>query len=150
MLTVGLLWVAVCMYVVGVHGQFNDIIDKCYNYLESHLCEGTKWNLSYHFYRPSIEKYSADQWLWDSGAHMIVWSHRNVTNSILDLRTMLQFQQKDGRIPEEIFWSDRTPEEDAKILLQYSSTQFTGMMMMIIDDDPVYMNYTLISFELDR
>jgi len=118
------------MYVVGVHGQFNDIIDKCYNYLESHLCEGTKWNLSYHFYRPSIEKYSADQWLWDSGAHMIVWSHRNVTNSILDLRTMLQFQQKDGRIPEEIFWSDRTPEEDAKILLQYSSTQFTDTTQM--------------------
>jgi len=148
MLTVGLLWMAVCMYIV--HGQFNDIIDKCYNYLESHLCEGKKWNLSYHFYRPSIEKYSADQWLWDSGAHMIVWSHRNVTNSILDLRTMLQFQQKDGRIPEEIFWSDRTPEEDAKILLQYSSTQFTGMMMMIIDDDPVYMIDILISFVLDR
>jgi len=109
-----------------VHGQYSSIVNQCYNYLESHLCEGTKWNLSYHFYRPSIEKYSADQWLWDSGAHMIVWSHRNVTNSILDLRTMLQFQQKDGRIPEEIFWSDRSPEEDAKVLMQYSSTQFTG------------------------
>jgi hypothetical protein len=45
---------------------------------------------------------------------------------------MLQFQQKGGRIPEEIFWSDRSPEEDAMILLQYSSTQFTGMMMMMM------------------
>ena len=42
---------------------------------------------------------------------------------------MLQFQQKDGRIPEEIFWSDRTRLENAEILLQYSSTQFTGMFI---------------------
>lgn len=57
---------------------------------------------------------------------MITWSNRNVTNSILDLRTMLQMQQDDGRIPEEIFWSERTPEQEAAILLQYSNTKFTG------------------------
>ena len=95
---------------------------------------GEKWDLPYHFYRPSQEKYSADQviascpsarfllqsseyyypsyvnlvmyngccmetqWLWDSGAHMITWSNKNVTNSILDLRTMLQMQQDDGKL----------------------------------------------------
>ena len=50
--------------------QYNNIVNQCYEYLESHLCEGTKWDLPFHFYRPSIDKYSADQWLWDSGAHM--------------------------------------------------------------------------------
>ena len=68
--------------------------------------------------------------LWDSGAHMIVWSNKNVTNSILDMRTMLQMQQPDGRIPEEIFWSDRTLEQNALILLQYSSTKFTDTTQM--------------------
>lgn len=103
------------------------IVDTCFEYLDSHLCEGVKWNKPYHFYRPSIEKYSADQWLWDSGAHMIVWANKNVSNSVLDMRTMLQFQQENGRIPEEIFWSDRSAKENAEILLQYSNTQFTDV-----------------------
>ena len=33
-----------------------------------------------------------------------MWSHRNVSNAIADMRTMLQMQQPDGRIPEIIFW----------------------------------------------
>ncbi len=37
------------------------ILDTCYSFLESHLCQGEKWKLPFHFYRPSIEKYSADQ-----------------------------------------------------------------------------------------
>ena len=37
------------------------IIDTCYAFLESHLCQGTKWDLGFHFYEPSLEKYSADQ-----------------------------------------------------------------------------------------
>ena len=106
------------------------ILQTCYEFLESHLCEGEKWGKPFHFYRPALEKYSADQWLWDSGSHMIVWSHRNVTNSILDLRTMLQFQQPDGRIPEEIFWMNRTSREDLSILLEYSNTQFTDITQM--------------------
>lgn len=47
------------------------ILEQCYDYLESHLCEGVKWGKPYHFYKPSIDKYSSDQWLWDSGAHMM-------------------------------------------------------------------------------
>jgi hypothetical protein len=106
------------------------IIDTCYSFLESHLCQGEKWNMSYHFYRPSIEKYSADQWLWDSGSHMIVWSNKNVTNSVLDLRTMLKMQLSNGRIPEEIFWSERTPLETAAILLEYSNANYTDITQM--------------------
>ena len=100
---------------------FAGIVDTCYEFLESHLCEGTKWGYDYHFYKPANEKYSADQWLWDSGSHMIVWSHKNVTNSILDLRTMLHLQQSNGRIPEEIFWMERNAKETASILAEYSN-----------------------------
>ena len=77
--------------------DISKIIDSCYDYLEQHLCEGRKWGKPFHFYRPSVEKYTADQWLWDSGAHMIVWSQKNVNNAVLDMRTMLQMQQPDGR-----------------------------------------------------
>jgi hypothetical protein len=80
------------------------IIDTCYTYLEEHLMLGRKWGLDFHYYRPALQKYGPHQWLWDSGSHMIVWAHRNVTNAILDLKTMLQMQQPDGRIPEIIFW----------------------------------------------
>jgi len=110
--------------------NISSILDQCYGYLNQNLCVGEKWGKKYHFNRPSQEKYSPDQWLWDSGAHMIVWSNRNVNNSILDIRTMLQFQQDNGRIPEEIFWGDKTEKENAKILLQYSNTQFTDITQM--------------------
>lgn len=86
------------------YNSVQSIIEDCYNYLQSHECIGSRWRLDYHFYRPSLQKYSPHQWLWDSGAHMIVWSHRNVSNSIADLRTMLQLQPPDGFIPEMIFW----------------------------------------------
>jgi len=124
---------AVCsVYGSKVQGaDISKIIDSCYDYLEQHLCEGRKWGKPFHFYRPSVEKYTADQWLWDSGAHMIVWSQKNVNNAVLDMRTMLQMQQPDGRIPEQIYWSDRTAKEDAELLLMYSNTQFTGQHQML-------------------
>lgn len=48
--------------------------------------------MKFHFYRPGLEKYGPYQWLWDSAFHMITWSRINVTNSILDIKTMLQKQ----------------------------------------------------------
>ena len=128
-----LVLVASFQYVIAKSvkdADISKIIDSCYDYLESHLCEGEKWGLPFHFYRPSIEKYSADQWLWDSGSHMIVWSQKNVSNAVLDMRTMLQMQQDDGRIPEQIYWSDRSPKEDAELLLMYSNTKFTGKFLV--------------------
>lgn len=83
----------------------SNIVLACYTYLLKHECIGARWGLPFHFYRPSLEKYSGHQWLWDSGAHMIVWSHKDVNNSIQDLRTMLHFQQANGMVPEMVFWS---------------------------------------------
>jgi hypothetical protein len=122
--------------------DISKIIDSCYDYLESHLCEGRKWGKKFHFYQPSLEKYTADQWLWDSGAHMIVWSQKNVNNAVLDMRTMLQFQQPDGRIPEQIYWSNRTAKEDAELLLMYSNTQFTGANSASFPGTFAIMNYS--------
>jgi len=107
-----------------------EIAETCYDFLSSHLCEGSKWGLNYHFYKPSNDKYSADQWLWDSGSHMIVWSHKNVTNSILDLRSMLQMQLENGKIPEEIFWADRSKAQEDELKLQWSSTRNTDITQM--------------------
>ncbi|KJE92396.1 hypothetical protein CAOG_03374 [Capsaspora owczarzaki ATCC 30864] len=106
------------------------VVSTCYDFLESHLCAGELWGLPFHFYRPSLQKYSPDQWLWDSGSHMIVWSHRNVTNSILDLRTMLQMQQPDGRIPEEIFWGNRTDAQRLELLDNWSNERACDLTQM--------------------
>lgn len=128
----GLAVSVLVLVFASAHGKtvkgfdISKIIDSCYSYLEEHLCQGHKWGKPFHFYRPSMEKYTADQWLWDSGSHMIVWSQKNVNNAVLDMRTMLQFQQPDGRIPEQIYWSNRTAKEDAELLLMYSNIQFTG------------------------
>lgn len=106
------------------------IIETSYDFLDAHICEGEKWGLPYHFRNPSTEKYSRDQWLWDSGSHIIVEASRNITSSILELRTMLQMQQPDGRIPEEIFWQERNAKENAEIRLQYSNDKFTDTTQM--------------------
>ena len=87
-----------------IYRDIPELIEACYACLKSHEMIGTKWGKQYHFYRPALTKYSASQWLWDSGWHMIVWSHRQPENAIADLRTMLQFQQPNGFIPEIIFW----------------------------------------------
>ena len=116
------------------------ILNTSYKLLQSHYLHGRRWGKPYHFYRPANTKYSNSQWLWDSGSHMIVWSHRsmhamkqtlkwfriqfrgrnlldsknpsnfiwqaacnrfprNVTNAVLDLRTMLSMQKTSGFIP---------------------------------------------------
>jgi len=74
----------------------DELITNITKTLESHLLNGTKWGMPYHFYRPGLVKYGPDQWLWDSSFHMIAWSHINATNSVLDMRTMLQMQKPSG------------------------------------------------------
>lgn len=86
------------------YSTVSEVIEACYQHLESNLQEGERWGLKYRFYKPAQTKYGPHQWLWDSGWHQIVWSHRNVEYSIADLRTLLQFQQPNGFIPEMIFW----------------------------------------------
>jgi len=106
---------------------FDDVLRQCYDALEANLCEGVKWGLPFRFYRPSLQKYSPDQWLWDSGAHMIVWSHRNASNSVGELRTLLRMQQPNGFVPEEIFWGARTQLEDDALLLQWTSSRHSDI-----------------------
>ena len=87
--------------------------------------------MKYHFYRPGLEKYGPDQWLWDSCFHMIAWSRLNVTNSILDLRTMLQKQvRKDGRIPEMIYWGKQSRGSTIANKLLLSDTSQTDITQM--------------------
>jgi hypothetical protein len=106
------------------------IVETCYNFLISHQMIGEKWGLPFHFYRPSLQKYGPYQWLWDSGCHMMVWSHRNVSNSIADMRTMLQMQQPDGRIPELIFWGPQSDWDLILLSLQYSTTKYVDLTQM--------------------
>ena len=98
--------------------------------------------MKYHTYRPGLEKYGPDQWLWDSCFHMIAWSNLNVTNSILDLRTMLQKQvKKNGRIPEMIFWGKQSTGSTLlhKLLLSDATqTDITQMPMTPIALRKIY------------
>lgn len=99
--------------------------------LDSHLVEGSKWGMDYHFYRPGLEKYGPYQWLWDSAFHMISWSRLNVTNSILDLRTMLKKQvKKNSRIPEMIFWGPESLKDKILNKLLNSDTTQTDITQM--------------------
>lgn len=87
--------------------------------------------MKYHFYRPGLEKYGPDQWLWDSAFHMISWSRLDVNNSILDLRTMLQKQvQKNGRVPEMIFWGKQSWKDKLLNKLLLSNTTITDITQM--------------------
>lgn len=109
------------------YNSVKEVIDACYSHLESNLEEGNRWGLKFHFYKPSQTKYGPYQWLWDSGWHMITWSHRNVENSIKDLRTMLQFQQPNGFIPEMIYWGKKSlVDRLSDKFLGYSKKTYTN------------------------
>lgn len=134
-----------------------DIVRTCQTLLELHEVSGDTvphWpkkpddirpspanerSYRYHFYRPSLIKYGASQWLWDDGAHMITWSHLNLTNSIIDLRTMLQMQLQSGMIPEVINWlyepqrltqQNRSTTDSITDFLEYSSPFYTDLTQM--------------------
>jgi hypothetical protein len=118
------------------------IVRQVHEFLQSHLVEGERCWIApdphgnetkcfhYHFYRPSLTKYSAAQWLWDSGSHMISWSQLNVSNSIEDLRTMLYMQRANGFIPETTFWANQSLGQDADNLLFYGNTETTQITQM--------------------
>jgi glycogen debranching enzyme len=108
-----------------------ELVEGCYALLRSHEVSGTGWGKNYHTYRPALKKYGPFQWLWDSGWHMIVWSHRRPENAIADLRTLLQFQQPDGFIPEIIFWQqNRLLRKLVNFYSGYSHEEFTDLTQM--------------------
>lgn len=114
-----------------VYHNIPELVEACYSCLQSHEMTGTQWDKRYHFYRPALAKYSASQWLWDSGWHMIVWSYRQLDNAIADLRSLLQFQQPDGFIPEIIFWRpNRLTRILSDLFVGYSHREYTDLTQM--------------------
>jgi mannosylglycerate hydrolase len=114
-----------------IYNTTQEIVEAAYGYLQSHFNEGERWGKPFHFYKPANSKYGAHQWLWDSGFHMMIWSHRTPENSIKDLRTMLQFQQPNGFIPEMIYWGDKSfLERMADKFFGYSRTDYTDISQM--------------------
>jgi hypothetical protein len=73
---------------------------------------------------------------------MIAWSRINLTNSILDLRTMIQKQvQKNGRIPEMIYWGNQSRRDSMMnkfFLSDPSQTDITQMPMIPIALKRIY------------
>ena len=108
-----------------------ELVEKCYTILKSHEVVGTNWGKNYQFYRPALRKYGAYQWLWDSGWHMIVWSHYRPWNAVADLRTLLRFQQPDGFIPEIIFWKQNALLRKLnKLASGYSQEEYADLTQM--------------------
>ena len=109
----------------------HELVEGCYVLLKSLEVSGTRWSKQYHTYRPALMKYGPYQWLWDSGWHMIAWSYRQPENAIADLRTLLQFQQQDGFIPEIIFWKqNRFLRKLVGLVGGYSHEEFTDLTQM--------------------
>ncbi len=61
---------------------------------------------------------------------MITWSYRNVSNSIADLRTLLQFQQPNGFVPEIVFWKNMSKAEEIATLAVWSQIEYTDLTQM--------------------
>lgn len=64
-----LVWVLVAMLAFPEQAvstrqntsTIDGIVSTAYDFLQSHLCQGRRYGYDYHFYRPSLVKYSADQ-----------------------------------------------------------------------------------------
>jgi hypothetical protein len=110
-----------------IHG----LVQACYELLESLEVKGCRRSKEYYFCRPACSKYGPFQWLWDSGWHAIVWSHRYPDKAAAELRTLLQFQRADGFIPEIIFWErNRFPGKIAQLITGFSHNDFTDLSQM--------------------
>ncbi len=109
----------------------SELVDACYGVLKSLEVNGARWGKEYHFVRPALTKYGPYQWLWDSGWHIIVWSHRFPEKAVAELRTLLQFQRPDGFIPEIIFWQQtRFSGALARLATGYSRWEYTDLTQM--------------------
>jgi glycogen debranching enzyme len=109
----------------------HELSEGCYALLKSLEMRGSTWHKPYHFYRPALTQYGPYQWLWDSGWHIIAWSRRQPENAVAELRTLLQFQQPDGFIPETIFWKQNGFLRKLTAFFNgYSHTEFTDITQM--------------------
>jgi hypothetical protein len=96
-------------------------------FLSQEQMVGTKWGKPFFAFRPSLpgSKYGANGWLWDQGAQMTVLARLNVTKAVLCFRTMLQFQDASGFIPEEVYWGGSRLDNELVEELMYGNVQFT-------------------------
>jgi hypothetical protein len=103
------------------------IVSTARAFLSGELMQGTKWNKPFFAFRPSLpgSKYGASSWLWDQSAQMTVLSRLNVTEAVLCLRTMLQWQDASGFIPEIVNWGDQTLAQEAAFEAYYGNQQIT-------------------------
>ncbi|UCG55373.1 MAG: hypothetical protein JSV32_03965, partial [Dehalococcoidia bacterium] len=116
---------------VTISHNLHELVEECYILLKSLEVNGTNKCKYYHFYRPALTKYGPFQWLWDSGWHMIVWSYRQPDNAIADLRTLLQLQQRNGFIPEIIFWKqNRLLSKLRSLTIAYSHKEYSDLTQM--------------------
>src|SRR5271157_1104480 len=114
----------------NIFDSIPEIIDGCYAHLESNLVEGDSWGKHYRFYKPANTKYGPHQWLWDSGFHMIAWSHRNPEYAVADLRTMLSIQQRNGFISEIVKWRGHPTSGERFSAKLYSRPEFVDLTQM--------------------
>ncbi|KAJ3384184.1 hypothetical protein HDU84_003088 [Entophlyctis sp. JEL0112] len=76
-----------------------------YQYLVRQANQGTANSGNpYYFTQPSLFKYGAGQWLWDSCGAIIANSRRNIQDAILEFNTLMYSQVSNGMVPEEISW----------------------------------------------
>ncbi|KAJ1567603.1 hypothetical protein HK405_005411 [Cladochytrium tenue] len=76
-----------------------------YQYLVRQANTGTSdAGNEYYFTQPSLFKYGAGQWLWDSCGAIIANTHRNVDDAVAEFRTLMDAQVSTGMVPEEISW----------------------------------------------
>lgn len=107
------------------------IVAQSKSFQQKNLVTGSAFGFNFSFNRPSTYKYSASQWLWDSGAHQIVWvALGHVDLAIADLRTQLQFQLEDGRIPQQINWEAKKSWSDPFKPQLYSKREYNDLSQM--------------------
>lgn len=96
-------------------------------FLDAELMQGSKWGKPFFAYRPSLpgSKYAASAWLWDQGAQMTVLARLNVSKAVLCMRTMLQWQDGSGFIPEIVNWGDQSLTQEAAAEIYYGNLQTT-------------------------
>jgi len=108
-----------------------ELIEGCFSLLESLEVQGSLSGKEFLFCRPALTKYGPYQWLWDSGWHIIVRSLRQPEKAAAELRSLLQFQQPNGFIPEIIFWKQPPMLKTLyRLVSGYSRAEFTDLTQM--------------------
>ena len=124
------------------------ITSQCETFLNKNLLTGAAYGYDYSFNQPSQFKYSPSQWLWgknpfgtlssdealinqDSGAHQVAWTALGHSDrAVADLRSLLNFQLEDGRIPQRVNWRESKSWYDPFNPMLYSTTEYNDLTQM--------------------